>query len=275
MPPAKSRLDDHLVREAYFPSLPAARGAIMAGQVLVDEQKADKPGTLIAPGARIRVRRKASVYVSRGGLKLEKAINTFRLDLAGKAVLDAGSSTGGFTDCALRHGAALVYAVDVNYGQLAWNLRQDPRVKTLERTNVRYLSPEVLEPPPDIAVIDLSFISLTTVLPNIFALLRFKGEGVALIKPQFEAKKEQMENKGVVRDPEAHRAILEKIAAFIKRQGGQTLGLDYSPLKGPAGNIEYLIHFTPENPCPKPCRDEAGSVDYGALIAKAREELMN
>ena len=275
MPPNKFRLDERLVRDAYFPSLEAARSAIMAGLVYVDEGRMDKPGTLIGPGARIRVRRKSTAYVSRGGLKLEKAIRIFRLDLKGKVVLDAGASTGGFTDCALQHGAAIVYAVDVSYGQLAWRLRQDPRVKTLERANIRYLNPEVLTPPPDLAVIDLSFISLTTVLPNIFALLRFQGMGVALIKPQFEAKREQVEAKGVVRNPEIHRTILERITAFIESNGGKTLGLDYSPITGPAGNIEYLVHFSVGDAHPKPGRAGPGTFDYGALVERAREELVN
>ena len=274
MPANKARLDERLVREAFFPTLETARGAIMAGLVYVDERLSDKPGALISLSARLRVKRPASGYVSRGGLKLAKAIKTFRLDFQGKVVLDAGASTGGFTDCALQHGAALVYAVDVNYGQLAWRLRQDPRVKALERTNIRYLGPERLEPAPELAVIDLSFISLTTVLPNIFVLLRLRGEGVALLKPQFEAPRARLEAKGVVRDPQVHQAVLAKIVAFIEAAGGQTLGLDFSPLTGPAGNIEYLLHFRPGRLDPEPASGEKQTFNYSALVAKAREELL-
>ena len=267
---SKSRLDDRVMREAGFSGLEAARAAIMAGLVYVNGQKLDKPGSLIGDSAQIEVRRSAGRYVGRGGLKLEKAIKTFHLDLNGKVVLDAGSSTGGFTDCALQHGAVIVYAVDVSYGQLAWRLRQDPRVKVLERTNIRYLKPENLEQTPDFAVIDLSFISLTKVLPNIFVLLQGQGEGVALIKPQFEALKEQVEAKGVVRDPEVHRKVLQQIAAYINHLNGQVKGLDFSPITGPAGNIEYLMHFSVKA---GPGAGTAG-FDYHALVEKARVQLI-
>jgi 23S rRNA (cytidine1920-2'-O)/16S rRNA (cytidine1409-2'-O)-methyltransferase len=247
-----------------------AQAAIMAGLVYVNGVKQDKPGYGVNAAAVITVRQKDTPYVSRGGLKLAKAIKVFKLDFTGKVVLDAGASTGGFTDCALHHGADLVYAVDVNYGQLAWSLRQDPRVQVLERTNIRHVVPEQLAQPPDIVLADLSFISLTKVLPQLFRLLTATGEGVALIKPQFEAPRELVGEKGVVRDGKTHEAVLEKIVAYIENHGGKVLGLDYSPITGPAGNIEYLVHFAGSGQFVEP---PPSPFDITDLVAQAEAEL--
>jgi len=239
----KQRLDVRLAGEGYCPSREKARAAIMAGLVFVDGARVDKPGRLVDPGAAIELRGNPVPYVGRGGLKLEKAIKAFGPDLTGKVVLDAGASTGGFTDCALRHGARLVYAVDVGYGQLAWRLRNDPRVVVLERTNIRHLTAEVLKETPDFATVDVSFISLSKVLPVVGVLTTPDAEGVALVKPQFEAGREKVGKKGVVREPAVHLAVLGNITALVKELGWSVGGLDFSPVTGPEGNIEYLIYF--------------------------------
>ena len=243
MPSAKQRLDARLLAEGHFVTGEKARAAIMAGLVYVDGQLWDKPGSLVQPAAQIQVRGKAVPFVSRGGLKLEKGIKSFGLDLRDKVVLDAGASTGGFTHCALEHGARLVYAVDVGYGQLDWSLRQDPRVVVLERTNIRYLRAEQLGERPQVATIDLSFISLTKVLAVVFGLLTADGEGIALIKPQFEAPRDKVGKKGLVRDPQVHMEVISRITEQIRILGKGVAGLDYSPLTGPAGNVEYLVYF--------------------------------
>jgi len=248
---ARCRLDVLLAQKGLFASREKARAAVMSGQVLVDGQKVFKPGTQVKPDARLTVLGRLP-YVSRGGLKLEKAIRVFGLDLKNKVVLDVGASTGGFTDCALAHGARLVYAVDVGYGQLAWELRTSPRVVVFERTNIRRFSREVLPVAPDLAVIDVSFISLTLVLPKVRELLADDGEGVALIKPQFEAGREQVGKKGVVKDPRIHQEVLAKIIAAVRELGWTPAGLDFSPIKGPEGNIEYLLYFTGTRGQPEP-----------------------
>ncbi len=239
----KQRLDVVLAMDGCFPSREKARAAIMAGQVWVDGEKADKPGRMVAPGCGIEVRGKTVPYVSRGGLKLEKAINVFGLDLSDSVVLDVGASTGGFTDCALRHGAKFVYAVDVGYGQLAWQLRCDPRVKVLERTNIRYLSKEALEEIPEFVMVDVSFISLGKVMPKIGDLTRPDAVGVALVKPQFEAGRDKVGKKGVVREPSVHVEVLSNVTRMISELGWVVSGLDFSPITGPQGNIEYLLYF--------------------------------
>ena len=236
----KKRLDLLVLDRGLAPSRERAKALIMAGDVYVDNQKADKPGDLYPEEAHVECRSSGLKYVSRGGLKLEKAMDVFGLALSGLTCMDVGASTGGFTDCMLQNGAEKVYSVDVGYGQLAWQLRNDPRVGNLERTNARYLSREQV--PEDIGFfsVDVSFISLALVLPAIRALLSENGRGVCLIKPQFEAGREKVGKKGVVRDPAVHVEVIEKITGFALDNGFSVLGLDFSPVKGPEGNIEYL-----------------------------------
>jgi len=244
----KLRLDLLLHQNGYFESREKARAAVMAGQVKVNGLKAEKPGAAVDLEAKIEVTG-GLPYVSRGGLKLEKALQSFGVDLQGKLVLDIGASTGGFTDCALQNGAARVYAVDVGYGQLAWKLRTDPRVVTLERTNIRKLDPGALEERPDFVTIDVSFISLAKVMPRAALLAAGDARGIALIKPQFEAGRDKVGKRGVVRDPEVHRQVIANIFSLLSENGWGVLGLDYSPVRGPEGNIEYLLHFDFSGPC--------------------------
>lgn len=239
---SRVRLDVLLYERGYFESREKARAAIMAGQVLVNGQKALKPGHPADAGAVVEIRG-GLPYVSRGGLKLEKALKAFGINLEGKTVLDVGASTGGFTDCALQNGALKVYAVDVGYGQLAWKLRCDPRVILLERTNIRNVVPGTLDGIPDFFTVDVSFISLTKVLPCVAALVAPTARGVMLVKPQFEAGREKVGKKGVVKDPLAHRQVLQYITSFIAGSGWGVEGIDYSPVRGPEGNIEYLIYI--------------------------------
>lgn len=239
----KERLDTLLVERGFFETRSRAQAAIMAGQVLVNEQKIDKTGTQVAPDASIRILGGDLKYVSRGGLKLEKAVACFGLDLTGKVVADIGASTGGFTDCALQNGAARVYAIDVGYGQLAWKLRSDERVVNMERTNVRYLEADSLPERVDVATIDVAFISLDKVLPAVKKILAADGIVIALIKPQFEAGKENVGKKGVVRDPAVHLAVINNVIAVARALDLKIAGLDYSPVKGPEGNIEYLLYL--------------------------------
>ncbi len=243
MAPKKKRLDVRLAEEGCYPSREKARAAIMAGLIFVNGQRADKPGLLIKEESNIEIRGSSLIYVSRGGLKLEKAIKSFGLELNDRIILDVGASTGGFTDCALRNGARLVYAVDVGYGQLDWKLRNDPRVVVLERTNIRYLTGDSLPKTPDFAVIDVSFISLAKVLPKVGELTTAGAGGVALVKPQFEAGRDKVGKKGVVRDPAVHAEVLNTVKDVIRALGWVTSGVDYSPITGPEGNIEFLIYF--------------------------------
>ena len=212
--------------------------------MLVDEQKIDKPGTSIKEGATIRLLGDQLKFVSRGGLKLEKALQVFPVSVTGKVMADIGASTGGFTDCALQNGATKVYAVDVGYGQLAWKLRSDPRVVNMERTNARALEESSLPEKADAASIDVAFISLEKILPAVKKILKPDGFVIALIKPQFEAGKEQIGKKGVVKDPEVHKEVIHRIINFAKTEGWRIGGLDFSPVKGPEGNIEYLLYLT-------------------------------
>lgn len=241
----KLRLDQILVEKGYYVSRQAARAAIIAGQVKVNGQKIDKPGYKVGDSACLEVTCPLR-YVSRGGLKLDRAIRNFKLDLQDKVIMDVGASTGGFTDCVLQHGAKLVFAVDVGYGQLAWKLRVDPRVVVLERTNIRYLKPEKINEPVNFVTIDVSFISLTKVLPVLEKFLSPSAQGVALIKPQFEAGRHKVGKKGVVKDPLVHQEVITNICHTINELGWGVRGLDFSPLTGPAGNIEYLVWFTCE-----------------------------
>lgn len=238
----KERLDIFLTENGFFESRERARAAVMAGLVRVDGQRVDKPGAGINSGARVEVTG-GLPYVSRGGLKLEKALKIFNIDLAGLVVLDVGASTGGFTDCALQHGAAAVCAVDVGYGQLAWKLRADPRVTVFERTNIKNLEPESLGCIPNFFTVDVSFISLTKVLPRVAGLVDNRARGIALIKPQFEAGRSKVGKKGVVRSPETHREVISGICDLAAEKCWGVLGLDFSPVRGPEGNIEYLIYL--------------------------------
>ncbi len=239
----KKRLDCLVFEQGFAPSREKARGMIMAGQVYVDNQKADKPGTMLPVGTPIEVRGETMPYVSRGGLKLAKAMANFPIVLDGCVCMDIGASTGGFTDCMLQNGAQKVYAVDVGYGQLAWSLRTDERVVNLERTNARYLTREQVPDPIDFFSVDVSFISLTIILPAVRPLLKDGGQAVCLIKPQFEAGREKVGKKGVVRDKAVHEEVIEKIRSFALENGYSVLGLTFSPVKGPEGNIEYLIYI--------------------------------
>lgn len=240
----KERLDVLLVTKGHFPSRERARAAIMAGMVLANEQKIEKPGTTVPEDATIRILGDSIGYVSRGGLKLEKALQHFSLDISGKVMADVGASTGGFTDCALKRGAVKVYAIDVGYGQLAWSLRTDERVVNMERTNVRNLAADSLGEKVDFISIDVAFISLDKVLPVVRQLLASPhGEVIALIKPQFEAGREHVGKKGVVRDPDIHKQVIQKVLQTARQLGFTPLGLTFSPIKGPEGNIEYLLHL--------------------------------
>lgn len=239
----KKRLDLLVLERGLAESREKAKTLIMAGQVYVDQQKADKPGDLYPEDAQIEARGKALPFVSRGGLKLEKARQEFQLSLEGLTCMDVGASTGGFTDCMLQNGARKVYAVDVGYGQLAWSLRSDPRVVNLERTNARYLTREQVPEAIDFFSVDVSFISLSLILPAVRPLLAEQGRAVCLIKPQFEAGREKVGKKGVVRDPAVHREVIEKTLLMAQKEGYSVLGLTYSPVKGPEGNIEYLVYL--------------------------------
>ena len=240
---SKKRLDVMLVERGLAESREKAKAIIMSGIVYVDGEKEDKAGSNFPETAKIEVRGKTLKYVSRGGLKLEKAMEVFPIELDGKVCMDVGSSTGGFTDCMLQNGAVKVYSVDVGYGQLAWKLRQDERVVVMEKTNIRYVKPEDIEELVDFASVDVSFISLSKVLPPLRDLLKDEAEVVCLIKPQFEAGREKVGKKGVVRDKAVHVDVIENVLGYAEEAGFNVLGLDFSPVKGPEGNIEYLMHI--------------------------------
>ena len=236
----KTRLDVLLVERGLQESRQKAQATIMSGLVFVKGQRVDKPGTAVPADAEIEVRGNVLPYVSRGGLKLEKAMATFPIDLHGAVCGDIGASTGGFTDCMLQNGAVKVYAVDVGYGQLAWKLRSDERVVCLERTNARYLTHEQIPDALDFASIDVSFISLKLILPAVYGVLKEGGHVACLVKPQFEAGKEKVGKKGVVRDPAVHLEVLENFLIHAKESGFTVLDMTFSPIRGPEGNIEYL-----------------------------------
>ncbi|MGN0523275.1 MAG: TlyA family RNA methyltransferase [Eubacterium sp.] len=239
----KIRLDVAVYEAGYAPSREKAKAIIMAGQVYVNNQKVDKAGAEIKPDDTLEVRGAALKYVSRGGLKLEKAMEEFPITLNNKICMDVGASTGGFTDCMLQNGAIRVYSIDVGYGQLAWKLRTDERVINLERTNFRYVTNEQVPEKIDFASVDVSFISLYHILPVLNTLLADNGEAVCLIKPQFEAGKDKVGKKGVVRDLAVHLEVVEKIIRLAVENGFSVMGLQFSPIKGPEGNIEYLIYL--------------------------------
>ena len=262
----KERLDVLLVSLALAESRAKAQATIMAGEVYVNGQKADKAGMEVDITSNVEVRGAACPYVSRGGLKLEKALRNFGVDPTGYVCSDSGASTGGFTDCLLQQGAKKVFAIDVGYGQLAWKIRNDPRVVVMERTNIRYVTPEDLGEPLDLSVIDVSFISLGLVLPVVKTLLKPTGQVLCLIKPQFEAGKEKVGKKGVVRDPAVHEEVLRNFIALAKSLDFTIRDLTFSPVKGPEGNIEFLAHLSLQ-----PGEDSYPVPD--ALVAQAHASL--
>ncbi len=266
----KERLDVMLVKQGLAPSREKAKAIIMSGNVYVDNQKEDKAGSMFADIVKIEVRGSTLKYVSRGGLKLEKAMERFGVTLEGKVCMDVGSSTGGFTDCMLQNGAVKVYAIDVGHGQLDWKLRNDERVVCMERTNIRYVVPEDLEERAGFSSIDVSFISLTKVLLPVRELLLEGGEIVCLIKPQFEAGREKVGKKGVVRDPQVHEEVIEKVMEYAKSIGFAALHLEFSPIKGPEGNIEYLLHLKKKDG-EEPAEDAA--LDVQTVVSEAHREL--
>lgn len=263
----KERLDVMMVNRGLAESREKAKAIIMSGIVYVDNIKEDKAGSTFDEKAQIEVRGNILKYVSRGGLKLEKAMDCFGVSLAGKVAMDVGSSTGGFTDCMLQNGAVKVYSVDVGHGQLAWKLRNDERVVCMEKTNIRYVTPDDIEDRIEFASIDVSFISLTKVLPPVKELLTDDGEIVCLIKPQFEAGREKVGKKGVVRDQKVHVEVVEMIVDFARQIGFKTLDLSYSPIKGPEGNIEYLLYITKDQ------TKENKEFDIKAMVEESHRSL--
>ena len=262
----KERLDVLLVSRNLAESRTKAQAIIMAGDVFVDGQRADKAGMDVPVEAEIEVRGSVCPYVSRGGWKLEKALRDFGVDPTGYVCSDSGASTGGFTDCLLQQGASKVFAIDVGYGQLAWKIRSDPRVVVMERTNIRYVTPEDLGEPLDLSVIDVSFISLKIVLPAVQKLLKPTGQVLCLIKPQFEAGKEKVGKKGVVRDPEVHKEVLDNFLALADELHFTVRDVTFSPVKGPEGNIEFLGHLSM-------VEGESRQIDTAELVAQAHQTL--
>lgn len=262
----KKRLDVLLVEQGHAESRSKAQAIIMSGLVYVNGQKADKPGMSFEEHVQLEVRSGGCPYVSRGGLKLEKALRDFGVDPTGFVCSDSGASTGGFTDCLLQQGASKVFAIDVGYGQLDWKIRSDPRVVVMERTNVRYVTPEQLGEPLDLSVVDVSFISLKIVLPVIKTFLKPTGQVLCLIKPQFEAGKEKVGKKGVVREPETHKEVLDGFVRLANELDFKILGLTFSPVKGPEGNIEFLGHLTLDN-------KEGIQPDTALVVKQAHETL--
>lgn len=266
---AKERLDVLLVNRGLAASREKAKAIIMSGSVYVDGQKEDKAGQTFPEDANIEVRGSTLKYVSRGGLKLEKAMECFDVSLSGKICMDVGSSTGGFTDCMLQNGAVKVYAVDVGHGQLDWKLRNDPRVICMEKTNIRYVKPDDIEDRIQFSSIDVSFISLTKVLGPVKELLTDDGEIVCLIKPQFEAGREKVGKHGVVRDASVHKEVIDMVMNYAVSINFEVMNLEFSPVKGPEGNIEYLLHLL---------KHQSGDysnipVDSGEIVRKAHETL--
>ena len=262
----KERLDVEMVARGLCESREKAKTLIMTGVVYVRDQKADKPGMQVTADDPIEVRGQVLRYVSRGGLKLEKMIEKYGFDLTGSTCMDIGASTGGFTDCMLQHGAQKVYAIDVGYGQLAWKLRTDERVVPLERTNARYLTHEQIPEELDLASVDVSFISLRLILPALQGILAPDGQVVCLVKPQFEAGKEKVGKKGVVRDPKVHLEVLEHFLTHADEADFTVKGMTFSPIRGPEGNIEYLGHLTVG-------RGPAYAGDLAALVEQSHAEL--
>ncbi len=266
----KKRLDIVLFERGFAESREKAKALIMSGIVYVNDQKEIKAGRDIKSDDIIEVRGSSLKYVSRGGLKLEKAMESFPIELKDKLCMDIGASTGGFTDCMLQNGAVKVYSIDVGYGQLAWKLRSDERVVNLERTNFRYVTREQIPEEIDFASVDVSFISLKLILPVMYKLLKSDGEAVCLIKPQFEAGRENVGKKGVVRDPKVHESVIKAIAEFANLQCFEVLGLEHSPVKGPEGNIEYLMYI---RKCNEPRNSEDVISTAGELVERSHSVL--
>lgn len=267
----KERLDLLLVNRGLAPSREKAKTMIMEGNVFVENEREDKAGSMFDTEAKIEIKGNTLKYVSRGGLKLEKAMTHFDIELNDKVCMDIGASTGGFTDCMLQNGAKKVYSVDVGYGQFAWKLRQDPRVVCMEKTNIRYVTPQDIDDVLDFASVDVSFISLTKALGPARELLADGGEMVCLIKPQFEAGREKVGKKGVVRDKSVHEEVIDKVVSFALSIGFSVLHLEYSPIKGPEGNIEYLVHLKKEAEAEQAGVEE--SVDVQKVVDAAHGEL--
>ena len=242
----KTRLDQLVFEKGFAESRERAKALVMSGQIFLNGHRADKPGMQVDPQAEVELHGSALPYVSRGGYKLDKALAVFPVDACGKICIDCGASTGGFTDVLLQHGASKVYAVDVGYGQLAWKLRNDSRVVNLERTNLRFVTNDMIPEPIDLAVMDVSFISITLILPVIKKLLKENADYICLIKPQFEAGREQVGKKGVVRDPSVHCQVISSVLDAARSFGYSVQGLDYSPITGPEGNIEFICYLKNE-----------------------------
>ena len=259
----KIRLDQLILDLGYTESRERARTTIMSGLVFVNGQRIDKPGTAVAPDAAIEVRGDALPFVSRGGFKLDKALKVFPVDPAGKICIDCGASTGGFTDVLLKNGAEKVYSVDVGYGQLAWSLRNDPRVVCMERTNFRHVTHEQIPEELDLAVCDVSFISLKLILPAVAGLLKENGQMLTLIKPQFEAGREKVGKKGVVREKSTHIEVIENVMGYARDNGFGVLGVTFSPIRGPEGNIEFLARLALNQP--------SAEIDVAAVVDEAHE----
>ncbi len=264
----KIRLDQYVFEQGYAPSKSRAQALIMSGIVFVNNQKADKAGTMIKETDVVEVRGKDLKYVSRGGLKLEKAINEYGLDLTDKICMDIGASTGGFTDCMLQNGASKVYAVDVGYGQLAWKLRSDERVKNMEKTNIRNVTLDMLDEPINFFSVDVSFISLKHIFPVAFAISTEDVIGACLVKPQFEAGREKVGKKGVVRDSEVHKEVIENVIGFANEFGFYVHNLTFSPIKGPEGNIEFLIIISKDGEKPTVSQREIDDI-----VLQAKQHL--
>lgn len=263
----KERLDVMVVNRGLAPSREKAKAIIMSGIVFVDGQREDKAGSMFDEKVNIEVKGSTLKYVSRGGLKLEKAMSHFDVTLKDKVCMDVGSSTGGFTDCMLQNGAVKVYAVDVGHGQLDWKLRNDERVVCMEKTNIRYVTPDQIEEAPEFVSIDVSFISLTKVLGPVKNLMAPKGEIVCLIKPQFEAGREKVGKKGVVRDKNVHKEVIHMVMDYAKKIGFVLCNLEFSPIKGPEGNIEYLLHIS------KDADRQPGEIDVDAIVEASHGTL--
>ena len=263
---SKVRLDQLVFEKGYAESREKAKAIVMSGVVFIAGQRADKPGMQVPEDTELDVRMKSLPFVSRGGYKLDKALKVFPMNVAGKICIDCGASTGGFTDVLLQHGAQKVYSVDVGYGQLAWKLRNDKRVVNLEKTNLRYVTREQIPDELDIAVCDVSFISIRLILPAVVALLKDEAEMVCLIKPQFEAGRELVGKKGVVRDAKVHEQVIEEILQFVPGIGFSIRGLDFSPVTGPEGNIEFLLYL-------KKSAEPSLSFDVAEIVRTAHTEL--
>lgn len=266
----RERLDVLLVTRNLAPSREKAKALIMSGNVFIDNQKEDKPGTKVDEEAKIYIKTNPIPYVSRGGLKLEKALHNFDITLNEKICIDVGASTGGFTDCMLQNGAKKVFSIDVGYGQFDWGLRNHPKVVCMEKTNIRYVKPEDIGEEADFASIDVSFISLTKVIHPVMNLLKKDGEIISLVKPQFEAGREKVGKKGVVRDPKVHIEVLKRVASFFMDHQLDILDVDYSPITGPEGNIEYLYHVHKET---KGFRENQVDQMIQAKVAEAHDTL--